>query len=160
MGKSGPNAIFNLIFLGLGWPWVVEFVGFIIIFICFPTQQNLVNRKHRTNCSCSSNCNCDCICNCICIWAVCDLPNWLGLGTIWILLWNRRTPQPKANRTQEKSGQKWHLGHFFPQHFFFCAIFFSVGWDWFYIGNRPQKTQPNQILQHRARTALYLQLWL
>ena len=30
--KSGPNATFNLIFLGLGWPWVGEFVGFIIIF--------------------------------------------------------------------------------------------------------------------------------
>ena len=39
-GKSGPNATFNLIFLGLGWRWVGEFVGFIIIFTCFlnPTQ--------------------------------------------------------------------------------------------------------------------------
>ena len=46
VGKSGPNATFNLFFLGLGWPWVGEFVGFIIIFICFPTQQNLVNRNH------------------------------------------------------------------------------------------------------------------
>ena len=47
VGKSGGrNATFNLIFLGLGWPWVGEFVGFIMIFICFPTQQNLVNRKH------------------------------------------------------------------------------------------------------------------
>ena len=27
-----------LIFLGLGWPWVGEFVGFIVMFICFPTQ--------------------------------------------------------------------------------------------------------------------------
>ena len=26
----GPNAAFDLIFLGLGWPWVGEFVGFII----------------------------------------------------------------------------------------------------------------------------------
>ena len=33
-------------FFGLGWPWVGEFVGFIICF--FPTQQNLVNRKHRS----------------------------------------------------------------------------------------------------------------
>ena len=32
-------------FLGLGWPWVGEFVGFIIMFM-FPTQQNLVNGKH------------------------------------------------------------------------------------------------------------------
>ena len=38
-GKSGPNATVNLFFLGLSWPWVGEFVGF-IIFICFPTQQN------------------------------------------------------------------------------------------------------------------------
>ena len=47
VGKSGPsNATFNLVSLGLGWPWVGEFVGFIIIFIHFPTQQNSVNRIH------------------------------------------------------------------------------------------------------------------
>ena len=46
LGNSGPNATSNLIFVGLGWPWVGEFVGFIIIFICFPTQQYLVYRKH------------------------------------------------------------------------------------------------------------------
>ena len=45
MGKSGPNATFNLFFLGLGWPWGREFVGF-IIFTCFPTQHNLVYCKH------------------------------------------------------------------------------------------------------------------
>ena len=45
VGKSGPNATFNLIFPGLGWPWVGEFDGFIIIFTCFPTIQNLVYRK-------------------------------------------------------------------------------------------------------------------
>ena len=33
-------------FIGLGWPWVGELIGFIIIFVCFPTQQNLVNRIH------------------------------------------------------------------------------------------------------------------
>ena len=39
--------LFNLIFLGLGWPWVVgEFDGFIKIVICFPTQQWLVYRRH------------------------------------------------------------------------------------------------------------------
>ena len=32
---SGPNATFNLLFLGLGWPWVGEFVGFMIIFYMF-----------------------------------------------------------------------------------------------------------------------------
>ena len=46
VGKSAPSATFHLIFLGLGWPWVGEFAGSIIIFICFPTQQSLVNRKH------------------------------------------------------------------------------------------------------------------
>ena len=50
MGKSGPIVTFVLIFLGLGWPWVGEFVGFIIVFtryhICFPKQHNLVNRKY------------------------------------------------------------------------------------------------------------------
>ena len=43
--KTWPNATFDLVFLGLSWPRVGEFVGFIVIFICFPTQQNLVNRK-------------------------------------------------------------------------------------------------------------------
>ena len=47
VGKSGPKATFNLVFLGLGWPWIGEFVGFIII-KCSPTQQKLVNRKHRS----------------------------------------------------------------------------------------------------------------
>ena len=37
-------------FLGLGWPWVGDFVGFIIIFICFPTQENLLYRKHPDRC--------------------------------------------------------------------------------------------------------------
>ena len=40
--KVTQNATFTLFFLGLGWPWVGEFVGFIIILRCFPTQQNLV----------------------------------------------------------------------------------------------------------------------
>ena len=47
VGKSGPNATFNnLFFLELGWPWVGEFDGFIIIFICAPTHQNWLNRTH------------------------------------------------------------------------------------------------------------------
>ena len=46
VGKSGPNVtLINLFFLGLEWPWVGEFVVLIIMFICFPTQHNLVNRK-------------------------------------------------------------------------------------------------------------------
>ena len=32
VGKSGPNASFNLFFLGLCWPWN-GFVGFKIIFV-------------------------------------------------------------------------------------------------------------------------------
>ena len=40
VGKRGLNATFNLIFLGLGWPWVGKFVGFIIILYMFsnPTE--------------------------------------------------------------------------------------------------------------------------
>ena len=40
VGKSGPNATFSLIFLGLGWPWVGDFVGFITILNVFsnPTE--------------------------------------------------------------------------------------------------------------------------
>ena len=30
----------------MGWPWVGEFVGFIVILVYFPTQHNLVNREH------------------------------------------------------------------------------------------------------------------
>ena len=47
-GKGGPSATFNLFFswVGLGWPWVGEFVGFVVMFICFPTHHNLVNRIH------------------------------------------------------------------------------------------------------------------
>ena len=45
--KVALNATFNLFFLGLGWPWVGEFDGFIIMLMLLPTQQNLVNRKHR-----------------------------------------------------------------------------------------------------------------
>ena len=45
--KSVPNATFSLIFLGLGWPWVGEFVDFTVIFTCFTTQQNLVYTRHR-----------------------------------------------------------------------------------------------------------------
>ena len=45
VGKSGPIATFHLIFLG-GWVGLGlgEFVGFIVIFTCFPTQLNLVYR--------------------------------------------------------------------------------------------------------------------
>ena len=37
-------------FLALGRPWVGEFDVFTVIFICFPTQQNLVYRKHPIYC--------------------------------------------------------------------------------------------------------------
>ena len=41
--------LFNLFVLGLGWPWVGEFVGFIIMFIrLFPNQHNLIYRNHPT----------------------------------------------------------------------------------------------------------------
>ena len=33
---------------------------------------------------------------------VCDLPNSVGLENIYVLISNQRTPQPKANPTQEK----------------------------------------------------------
>ena len=42
--KSGPNATFNLFF-----PWVGGFVGFIIIFTCFPTQQNFGKSQSTLN---------------------------------------------------------------------------------------------------------------
>ena len=45
VGKSAPNATFNLFFLGLGSPWVGKFDGFIMILsIYFPTEQNFGTR--------------------------------------------------------------------------------------------------------------------
>ena len=52
MGKSGPNATFDIIFLGLGWPWVGEFVGFIIIFIwpgCVLVYRKTANMNVKIN---------------------------------------------------------------------------------------------------------------
>ena len=49
-GKSGPNATFNLISLGLGWPSVGEFVGFIMIFILFSNRTQFGNTLiYKTN---------------------------------------------------------------------------------------------------------------
>ena len=56
VGKSGPNATFNLVFLGLGSAlgWGVRRFHHNIYFellvpgICFPIQHNLANRKHPT----------------------------------------------------------------------------------------------------------------
>ena len=51
--KSDPSChFFNLIFLGLGWPWVGALVGFMVIptsKYMSPTRHNLVNRKHPNN---------------------------------------------------------------------------------------------------------------
>ena len=52
-GKNGQKydfGRFKLSFLGLGWHWVVKFVGFIlrsipVIFTCFVTQHNLVKSQ-------------------------------------------------------------------------------------------------------------------
>ena len=45
--KVAQMPTFNLILLGFGLALGCgEFVGFMIIFICFPTQQILINRKH------------------------------------------------------------------------------------------------------------------
>ena len=42
VGKSGPNATFNLIFLGLGLPWVGEFIHMTVVNICvFLTVVNI-----------------------------------------------------------------------------------------------------------------------
>ena len=39
--KRVPNTTFNLIFLGLGWPWVGEFVGFIVIIFIYICITNI-----------------------------------------------------------------------------------------------------------------------
>ena len=53
--KVASNATLNLLFLGLGWPWVGEVVVLIMIFICFPTRHNLESRKHAHE-GCSWDC--------------------------------------------------------------------------------------------------------
>ena len=58
-----------------------------------------------------------------------------------MLWWNRRTPQPKANPTQENLGWKWHLGRFFPQQIIFRALGLIL-----YRKQGIQETQPNQTL--------------
>ena len=40
VGKKWPKCHFKPNFSWVGWPWDGEFVGFIVIFACFPTQQN------------------------------------------------------------------------------------------------------------------------
>ena len=57
------------------------------------------------------------------------------------ILWNRRTPQPKANPTQEKKVKSSIWVTFSHNKCFF------VEWNWFYIGNSLQETQRNQILR-------------
>ena len=42
VGKMAQMPLLTSVFLGSVGPWVGEFVGFIIIVICSPTQQNLV----------------------------------------------------------------------------------------------------------------------
>ena len=46
--KSGPNATFNLIFIGSGWPWVGELVDFISKCLrkLFVTDESLANHTH------------------------------------------------------------------------------------------------------------------
>ena len=46
-GKSGPNATFNLNFLGLGWPWVGEFDGFILVVTRFAFGGGYVAIRRR-----------------------------------------------------------------------------------------------------------------
>ena len=85
----------------------------------------------------------------------CDLPNSFGLENIWVLLWNRRTPQPKANPTQEKNGINVEFGPLFPT----ANDFLWVGID--YIGNRLQETQPNQTLRkHPNIKPVWCLIWL
>ena len=45
VGKSGPNATLNLFLLGLGWPWVGEFVGVILFMFSNP---NYVGESQNT----------------------------------------------------------------------------------------------------------------
>ena len=51
----------------------------------------------------------------------------------------RRIPQPQANPTQEKLGQKWLLGHFSPQH----IIFHGLGLVLYRKQTTRNLTQPN-----------------
>ena len=46
-------------------------------------------------------------------------------------------PNPRKNRLKEVA-----FGPLFP-----TEKYFFVGWDWFYIGNRIQETQPNQFFR-------------
>ena len=53
---------------------------------------------------------------------------------------NRRTPQPKANPTQEKIRLKVAFGTVFP-----TAKYLFVGWNWFLIGTDYKKPNPTKF---------------
>ena len=48
--KVAQNATFNLIFLGFGWPWVGEFIGFMVISICMFSNPILFGKSQTLYC--------------------------------------------------------------------------------------------------------------
>ena len=67
---------------------------------------------------------------------------YVGLENISILLWNRRNSPTQGQLNPRKIRLKVAFWVTFSH-----SKYFFVGWDWFYIGNRLQETQPNQILR-------------
>ena len=55
-----------------------------------------------------------------------------------------------ATPTPRKTGLKVVFGSLFSD-----SKEFFVGWDWFFVGNRLQQTQPNQILREHPITCWY-----
>ena len=67
------------------------------------------------------------------------------------------TPQPKASPTQEELGQKRHLGHFFPQRFFF---FRGLGLVLYRKQTTRNLTQPNSFSANTLGLGLGSGLWV
>ena len=75
---------------------------------------------------------------------------WVGKH-VNIIMKRTNSPQPEANPTQGKLGQKWHLGHFFPQQ----IIFRGLGLILYRKQATRNPTQPNSPQTAYFRTDWY-----
>ena len=120
-GNKWPNATFTYHFLGLGWPWVGGSVGLIAIFICFLTQQNLVNCKHPRSRSTY-------IRRSVYTWSFEDLYVLPMRGRTKIVIYNgvwgcRRGGSGRAKEKVAKVGRgKWSLKRLFKNRTRYCVV--------------------------------------
>ena len=69
---------------------------------------------------------------------VCDVPNSVALGNVNIVRKPSNSPT-QGQPTKEKLGEKWHMGHFFPQQ----IVFRGLGLALYRKQTTRNLTQPN-----------------